>query len=97
MGYIKNGQKIPTEWVEGTIAHIYKNKGGPGDTKSYRPSFITQIIYKMRAQPIASKLPSIAHLIANQTQFGYNTNLSTINAVVKVESFLEGSTPSTHL
>ena len=96
-GEIKNGQGIPEEWAEGTVLHIYKNKGGPSDTESYRPISRAQIIYKIRAKLIAKRLASIMHLITNQTQYVYKTKLSTPDALVAIESYLAQSTPETHL
>ena len=77
--------------------HIYKQKGAPEDCASYRPIFITQIIYKIWSQLIAQKLAKILHLIANKTQYGYKERISTIDAIIKLEDQLQKSTKQSHI
>jgi len=88
---------MPTEWVEGTVVHIHKNKGDITECSTYRPICLTQIIYKIWSQLIAQKLIKILHLITKNTQFGHKTHLSTIDAITKIESHLTQATPDTQL
>ena len=63
MNYINEGAKLPTEWVDGSIVHIYENKGNPEDCNPYRPIRLTQIIYKLRSQLITQRLAKILHIV----------------------------------
>ena len=88
---------MPQTWVEGTMVHIYKNKGEIDECISYRPICLTQIAYKIWPHLIAKKLATIMQIITNRTQYGYKTNLPTIYAIVKIESHPQNTTPNTDL
>ena len=97
MNKIKNGQKMPTDWAEGVIVHIYNNKGEVDECSSYRPICLTQVIYKIWSQLIAKKLSKILHTLTKKQQYGYKTHLSTSGAIIKLESYLEKETKNTHI
>jgi len=44
---IQNGDQLPPEWTQGTVVHIYKNKGDIRGRKNYRPIFLAQLEYKI--------------------------------------------------
>jgi len=69
MNHIQAGGEMPKEWVEGTIVHIYKNKGEIDDCAPYRPICLTQIIYKIWPQLLTTRLAKILHTITSQQQF----------------------------
>ena len=96
MNKIKNGQPLPEEWSEGTLVHIYKNKGEIEDCNSYRPICLAQIIYKLWAQNLTKRLAKILHTLTSTQQYGYKSNVSTADALIKIESHLDKLTPDTH-
>ena len=71
--------------------------GGIQECASYGPICIAQIEYKIWPALITKRLTKIMHIVTQNTQFGYKSNLSTIDAIVKIESYLVTQTPHTHL
>jgi hypothetical protein len=47
---------LPEDTTEGTIALIYKNKGGPRDMRNYRPITLLQVDYKIYAKILVARL-----------------------------------------
>jgi len=91
MHKIQNGDQMPPEWKHGTIVHIYKNKGEVTDTKNYRPICLTQLIYKIWSALQTQRLSKILHLVTSTTQYGYKQSLSTIDAIYKLEQYIQES------
>ena len=89
MNLIKNGRPIPERWTEGTILYIYKNKGDSGECGDYRPICPSQIIYKIWSGQIARKLKKITHILTSDNQYGYEEGISTTDAIIKVEQYIE--------
>jgi len=90
---IQQGDPLPPDWLNGAIAHIYKNKGGEHECKNYRPICLTQIIYKIRPILIATRIAEIIHLLTITNQYGYKKGLSTIYDIYKIEQYIqEGET-----
>ena len=87
----RNRAKIPENWTRGTIVYIYKNKGGPGGCGNYRPICLTQIIYKIRPGLVTRKLTKIAHILTRNNQLGYKEGISTIDAIIRVEQYIESA------
>ena len=85
---VENGQKIPEEWDNGTIAYIYENKGDYDERGNYRPIFLTQIIYEIWTGLITRNLAKIMNIAARNNQFGYKDGISTIGAIVKIEQYV---------
>ena len=56
---------------------------------NYRPICLTQIIYKIWSGLIARKLTKIMHIITSNNQYEYNEGISTANAIIKVEQYIE--------
>ena len=94
---IQQGGEIHPIWLEGTLAHIYKNKGGPKECAPYRPICLTQMIYKIWPKLLTTRLTQILHIITAQTQYGYKMNTSTIDAIIKLEDYLENKTPNSNI
>jgi len=88
---IKNRDKLPPEWTQGTMVHIYK-KGDAHECKNYRPICLTQIIYKIWSKLITGKLIQIIHLLTDQTQYGYKPGLSTLDTILKIEQYIQNGT-----
>ena len=84
---IKNGRPIPERWTEGTI--VYKNKGDAGGCGNYRPICITQIVYKIWSGLITRKLTKIMHIITRNNQYGRKEGISTTDAIIKVDQYIE--------
>ena len=96
MGEILHWENPPNKWTEGAIVHIYKNEGGKQDCASYRPICITQITYEIWPSLIVHRIAQIAHIVTNNTQYGYETRISAIGAIAKIESYLEQKQENTH-
>jgi len=88
MNKILQGQTIPSQWTEGAIIHI-RNKEGEKECINYRPIFLTQIIYKIWPKLQTERMARILHLAPSNTQFGYKSGLSTIDAVIKLERAIQ--------
>ena len=84
-------EKIPASWTHGTIVYIYKNKGGPWKCGNYRTISLTQIIYKIWTGLITRKLPKITHILTISNQFGFKEGISTSDAIIKVEQYIENA------
>jgi len=97
MNQINEGEKLPEEWAEGAIVHIYKNKGSPEDCNAYRPICLTQLIYKVWSQLITRRLANITHIITSKNQYGYKEKLPTVDAILKIEEHIENATPDTSI
>jgi len=97
MNNIQKGENLPTDWLQGTLVHIYKNKGDPKECSSFRPICLTQMIYKVWSKLLTSRLAQILHIITAQTQYGYKMNVSTIDAIMKIEDYLENLTPNSNI
>ena len=41
------GDPLPTDWLTGAVAQIYKNKGDAKECRNYRPILLEKIIYKI--------------------------------------------------
>ena len=91
---IKHGHKIPETWTQGIAVHIYKQKGNIQECNSYRPICLTKVIYKIWPQLLTNKLAKILHTITGKIQYGYKSQLSTIEAILKVEEHMGKATPT---
>lgn len=85
---IKNGKQLPTTWKNGAVVHIYKNKGGGKECDNYRPISLLQIAYKIWPSLIAQRLAKILRILTSNNQYGYKNNVSTIDAIVKIEQYI---------
>jgi len=81
---ILHGQPIPEQWTEGAIIHL-RRKDMKTERNNYRPICLTQIIYKIWSKLITNKLTRIMHLATSNTQYGYKQNVSTADAIIKLE------------
>ena len=86
---IKNGRRIPERWIEGEILYIYKNMGDAGKCGNYRPIFIAPIIYNIWPGLTRGELAKIAHILTSRKQYGFIEGISTTDAIVKVEQYIE--------
>ena len=68
--------------------HIQKQEGA-GECGNYRPIFLKKIIYKVGPWPIARKLSKITHILARNFRFGYKEGVSTTDAIIKTERYVE--------
>jgi len=91
---IQKREELRTSWLDGTLLHIYKNKGDPKECSSYRPICLTQMIYKVWHKLLTSRLAQILHIITAQAQYGYIMNISTVGAITKVGDYLGNMTPT---
>jgi len=82
---------VPPEWKEGVIVHIYKQKGDIHECQNYRPICLKKIAYKIWPILIARRLSKILHLLTGTNQYGYKQGLSTIDALYKVENYIQES------
>ena len=89
MNRIKEGQAIAEKWTDGTIVCIYKNKGDPIECGNYRPICITQLIYKIWTGVVARKLTKIMRIMARNNQYGFKEGISTIDAIIKIDQYVE--------
>ena len=87
MNQIKDGQSELEDCENGSIVYIYKNKGGAGECKNYRPIFLTQIICKIWSGLIARQLTKITHNLKGNKQYAYKEGISTIGAILKTEQY----------
>ena len=85
----KKWETIPERWTDGSIVYIYKNMGEPGDCGNYRPIYTTQIIYKICPGLLAGKLTKITHILTSNNQYAYKEGISTTDAIIKVELYIE--------
>ena len=82
--------QLPEQWTEGALVHIRK-KDSMQECPNYRPICLTQIIYKIWLKLQTNRLSRILHFVTFNTQFGYKSGLSTIDAIIKLEqSIREG-------
>lgn len=77
--------------------HMYKNKGGVDECASCRPICSAQIIYKIRSQLITWEISKILNILTNLQQFGYKSQLPTIDSIAKLEAYIRQSTPDAQL
>ena len=85
----KRGQAIPENWTNASIVYVYKNKGGPGECGNYGPICLTGIIYMVGSGLIERKLTKITHILTRNNPFGYKEGVSTIDAIIKIEEYIE--------
>ena len=90
MNLVKNGQLIPKRWTEGTV-YIYKNKGDAGECGNYRPICLTQIVYEIWSGLITRELTKIMHILTSNNQFGYKEGVSTSDAIIEAEQYIDQS------
>ena len=64
-------------------------KADAGECGNYRPICLTQIVYKIWSGLIARKLTKIMHIITRSNQYGYKEGISTTDAIIKVEQYIE--------
>ena len=74
--------------MNGTILHIYKNKGDIKGRTNYRPICLTQLIHKIWPNLITRILSMIMHLLTNHNHYGYRQGLSTIDGIIKLEQYI---------
>ena len=86
---IKNGRPIPKRCTGGTIVYIYNDKGDAGECGDYRPIFPTQIIYKIWSGLITRQLTKSMHILTSNNQYGCKEGISTTDAIIKVEQYIE--------
>ena len=89
MNQVKEGRPIPQEWANGAIVYIYKNKGGQGEFGNYRPICRTKIIYKIWSGLFKIKLTKITHILISNNRYGYKEGISTIDALINAEQYIE--------
>ena len=70
---------------------MQKQRGAPAECGNYRPICLTQIIYKIWSGQITRKLTKIAHILTSNNQFGYKEGISTIDAIINVEQYIENA------
>jgi len=85
----KKWKQLPKAWKNGAVVHIYKNKGDVEGCGNYRPVSLLQIAYKIRRNLITRRLEKILHIVTPINQYGYKENVSTIDAIVKIEQYIE--------
>ena len=74
------------------MVHIYTNKGDAHECENYRPICLAQIIYKIWPKLITRKLIRILHLLTGTTKYGYKQGLSTLDAILKIEQYIQEGT-----
>ena len=79
----------PKSWMGGAVVYIYENKGDARECNNYRPICLAQIAYKIWAKIVTNRLACILPLATKITQFGYKKRTSTIDALRKIQDFLD--------
>ena len=68
--------------------HLQKQRGAK-ECDSYRPISLLQITYKIWSNLIAQRLAKIIHILTSNNQYGYKANFSTIDAILKIEQYID--------
>ena len=86
---MNQGKKPPKDWLEGAVVYLYKNKGDAKECNNYRPICLIQIAYKIWAKIVTNRLSAILTLATSNNQFGYKRKSSTIDALHRIQDFLD--------
>jgi len=89
---INQGKRPPKDWMEGAVVYLYKNKGDARECNNYRPICLIQIAYKIWAKIVTNRLSTILALATSNTQFGHKKKSSTIDALHRIQDFLDSRT-----
>ena len=60
-----------------------------GECGNYRPICLTQMIYKIWSGLSARKLTKIMHILPSNNKYGYEEGISTTDAIMKAEKYIE--------
>ena len=69
---------MPKEWLKGVMTFIHKNKA-IDNLDNYRPITLINIIYKIRASIMATRLNQALNLLTSGNQYAYKNRKSTID------------------
>ena len=64
-------EEVPDEWKEAIVVSIYKGKGVDTDPANYRPISLLNVIYKVFAAMLLSRLASQHHNAARRNRCSY--------------------------
>ena len=81
-------EKIPYEWSEGILCPIYK-KGDRNQCNNYRGISLLNIIYKIFAILLYSRLSKIIKPVIGNYQMGFRPNRSTVDNIFIVRQIYE--------
>jgi hypothetical protein len=82
---------LPKSWLEGYIIPIYKNKGNPKDTSSYRPITILSCLGKLFTSVINLRLTSYIENteLLNENQAGFRKSYSCSDHIFTLYALIE--------
>ena len=80
---IWNNERLPAQWNEGIICHIYK-KGDRLNCSNYRPITLLNIAYKIFTILLNNRLTDIIESKLGEYQMGFCPHRSTIENIVVV-------------
>jgi len=89
LGKIKNRDKLPPEWTQGAMVHIYKKKGDARECKKLQTHMLDANHIQNTAPAHHQKLIQILHLMTGQTQYGCKQGLSALDSILKIEQYIQ--------
>ena len=86
---IHHGDELPLDCANGTIVHIYRQKGDIRERRNYRPICLAQIAYKIWSFLHTGKLIRILHLATSTARYGYKQGISTTDSIRKIDQYIK--------
>ena len=81
----------PQNWAEATVVTIFKGKGTDTDPANYRPISLLNVMYKIYASMIQSRLAKLIEPHLRHTQFGFRSHRSTQQPLFTLRRAMEWS------
>ena len=81
---------LPSQFTDGIVIALFKNKGNKHDTNNYRPINVTSVVIRLFERLMLPTLQRYmsSHGIPSVVQFGFTKTRSTYDAILRLLSFI---------
>ena len=81
---------MPKRWLEGVITFLRK-KDATDKLDNYRPITLINIIYKIWAIIMSTRLNPVLNLLTSENQYAYKKKRSTVDVLALVNKVIAGT------
>ncbi|MES9974259.1 MAG: reverse transcriptase family protein, partial [Candidatus Thiodiazotropha sp.] len=89
--YWRGNLMLPKEWKDAEVISIYKRKGCREDPNNYRSIFLLDVIGKIYASMVCSRLLTYSDRCMSSSQMGFRKDLSTDQAILAVRYLIQNA------